>query len=130
MEDGVAIAVALDRANGDVQLALKVFERIRFNRSHAVHMSSIQMRDGYHNVDWDGPEIKENPEIVNMPRFAWVIEHDAEANAEAHFDHLARDVRIGRKGTIEELSLPAGGDFDVTKRANRRFKEKGPKARL
>ena len=116
MEDGVAVAVCLQRARGDVPLALRVFERIRFNRSHVTHMSSIQMRDGYHNIDWDGDDIKKNPEIVNLPRFKWVIEHDAEANAERHFARLAKDVQSYKQGTIEELSLPAGGSYDIAER--------------
>ncbi|KAL2394094.1 FAD-dependent monooxygenase notI [Exophiala dermatitidis] len=116
LEDGVALAICLHRAKGDVPLALKVFERIRFNRSHVIHMSSITMRDGYHNVDWEGEFIREHPEVVNLPRWTWVIEHDAEENAEQHFEHLARDVRNNRQGTIEELALPAGGNFDITSR--------------
>ena len=79
MEDGVAVAVALHRAKGDVPLALRVFERIRFHRSHVTHMASISTRDGYHNVDWDGDLIRQNPELVNLPRPKWVIEHDAAA---------------------------------------------------
>ncbi|KAF1851633.1 salicylate hydroxylase [Cucurbitaria berberidis CBS 394.84] len=116
MEDGVAAAVALHRAKGDAKLGLQVFERIRFNRSHVVHMSSISNRDGYHNVDFDGEEIQKHPEILNMPRFKWVLEHDAEKNAEEHFDHLAADVRSGRQGTLEELSVPAGGGFEIEDR--------------
>ncbi|CAK7235800.1 hypothetical protein SEUCBS140593_009403 [Sporothrix eucalyptigena] len=116
MEDGVAIAIALQRAEGDVPLALRVFERIRFNRSHVTHMASISTRDGYHNIDWDGDYIVKNPQILNLPRPRWVIEHDAAANAEEHFDHLAADVKSGRQGTIEELALPAGGDYSVSSR--------------
>lgn len=119
MEDGLAVAIALHRAKGDVPLGLRVFERIRFNRSHVVHMSSISVRDGYHTVDTNVDEVEKNPEIVNLPRFEWVIEHDAEANAEKYFDQLARDVKSYRPGAIEELSLPAEGDFSVEKRVKR-----------
>lgn len=111
MEDGVALAIALKRANGDVPLGLRVFERIRFNRSHVTHMASITTRDGYHNVDWDGEEIKKNPQILNLPRPEWVIEYDIESEAEKHFDHLAADVKSYKQGSIEELALPAGGDY-------------------
>ena len=79
-------------------------------------MSSISNRDGYHNIDWDGDEIKKNPEIVNLPRFKWVIEHDAEANAEKHFAQLAQDVKSYKQGTIDELALPAGGSYDIGER--------------
>ncbi|KAJ9149913.1 Salicylate hydroxylase [Pleurostoma richardsiae] len=116
MEDGVAVAVALHRSKGDVPLALRVFERIRFNRSHVTHMASISTRDGYHNVDWDGDDILKNPHILNLPRPAWVLEHDEAENAEQHFDHLAQDVKSGRQGTIQELALPAGGDYGLDSR--------------
>ena len=116
MEDGVALAVALDRAAGDVPLGLRVFERIRYNRSHVTHMASTSVRDGYHNVDWDGDAIKENPQVLNIPRPEWVIEYDIATEAEKHFDHLAADVRSYRPGTIQELALPAGGDYGVDSR--------------
>lgn len=116
MEDGVALAISLKRAKGDVPLALRVFERIRFNRSHVTHMASITVRDGYHNVDFDGEEIKKHPEILNLPRPKWVIEYDIESEAEKHFDRLAADVKSYKQGTIEELALPAGGDYNPESR--------------
>ncbi len=114
VEDGVVLAVCLEKADGDVKLALKVFERIRFNRSHVIHMSSITNRDGYHNADFDGQYIIDHPESLNVPRPAWVVDHDARAVAEEHFDHLAADIRSGREGSIEELSLPADGNYNDT----------------
>lgn len=93
-------------------------------------MSSITLRDGYHNVDWEGDFIRKHPEVVNLPRWAWVIEHDAEANAEKHFEQLAQDVRNNRRGKIEELALPAGGNFDITSRVEEQLKSKPLQARL
>ncbi|VUC24192.1 unnamed protein product [Clonostachys rosea] len=109
LEDGVTLAVCLDRAKGDVKLALKVFERIRFNRSHIIHMSGVSNRDGYHQVEWTREFVEANPGSMTVHRLDWVIEHDAEKNAEEHFEHLAADVKSGKQGTLEELSLPAGG---------------------
>lgn len=116
MEDGVALAISLKRANGDVPLALRVFERIRFNRSHVTHMASITVRDGYHLVDFEGDDIKKNPHILNLPRPRWVIEYDIEKESEEHFDHLAADVKSYRPGSIEELSLSAGGNYEIESR--------------
>ena len=79
-------------------------------------MSSVSNRDGYHNVDFDGEEIRKHPEILNLPRFKWMLEFDAETDAEKHWARLAREVREGKQGTIEELSLAAGGNFDVEER--------------
>lgn len=120
MEDGVALAVSLDRSEGDVPLALKVFERIRFNRSHVTHMASISTRDGYHDVNWDGDFIRKHPYILNIPRPSWVVEHNAEENAENSFDQLATDVRSGREGSIQELALPAGGDYSPESRMHKK----------
>lgn len=116
VEDGVVLAVCLERAEGDVELALQVFERVRFNRSHVIHMSSISVRDDYHTLDFESDLFKEHPEIINVPRQAWVLDFDAKKNAEEHFDQLAADVKSGRQGTLEELSLPAGGNFDLENR--------------
>ena len=116
MEDGVALAVCLERARGDVPLALRVMERIRFNRSHVTHMASITVRDGYHNFDFDGDEILKNPHVLNLPRPEWVIEYDIERESEEHFDHLAADVRSYKPGSIQELALPAGGDYNTESR--------------
>lgn len=116
VEDGVVLAVCLERAEGDVELALQVFERVRFNRSHVIHMSSISVRDDYHTLDFESDLFKEHPEIINVPRQGWVLDFDAKKNAEEHFDQLAADVKSGRQGTLEELSLPAGGNFDLENR--------------
>lgn len=116
MEDGVALAVCLRRAAGDVPLALRVMERIRFNRSHVTHMASITVRDGYHNFDFDGDGILENPQVLNLPRPEWVIEYDIERESEEHFEKLAADVRAGKEGSIQELALPAGGDYNEESR--------------
>ncbi|CAI6029523.1 hypothetical protein V2G26_010307 [Clonostachys chloroleuca] len=125
MEDGVALAVALDRSQGDVALGLRVFERIRFNRSHVTHMASIAVRDGYHNVDWDGDFIRENPHILALPRPEWVIEYDIEKESEKYFERLAADVRNGKQGTIQQLALPAGGDYEP-----KTLKRKGPRSKF
>ncbi|KAM0665276.1 hypothetical protein ACQRIT_006131 [Beauveria bassiana] len=133
MEDGVALAVCLQRArvrdsnknnnknnsknnNNNVPLALRVMERIRFNRSHVTHMASITVRDGYHSVDFDGDEILQNPQVLNLPRPEWVVEYNVEDEAERHFDALAADVEAERQGSIQELALPAGGDYNVESR--------------
>lgn len=128
MEDGVALAVCLQRAgmrgrnnnnknsNKNVPLALHVMERIRFNRSHVTHMASITVRDGYHSVDFDGDEIVKNPQVLNLPRPEWVVEYNVEDEAERHFDALAADVEAERQGSIQELALPAGGDYNVESR--------------
>lgn len=63
-------------------------------------------------TDLNSDYLVAHPELMNVPRPNWVVDHDARANAEEHFDHLAADVRSGRAGTLEELSLPADGNYE------------------
>ncbi|KAH7007052.1 hypothetical protein EDB80DRAFT_684302 [Ilyonectria destructans] len=100
------------KAKGDVPLALQVFERIRFNRSYVIHQSSTSTRDVYHKHEWTPELIKEYSKSLSMAGFDWVTDFEVQEQACEHFDHLAEDVRSGKQGTIEELSLPAGGAFE------------------
>lgn len=113
VEDGAAIAACLDLAKGEVPLALKVFERIRFNRQHVIHMSSISNRDEFHTVEWTQEFVRNNPESLTCRRPDWITEHDARANAYKHFDRIAEEVRSNKEGTLFELSVPAEGHIEV-----------------
>lgn len=106
-------ATCLEKAAGDVPLALQVAERVRYNRSHVIHQSSVSNRDSYHNWTWTPELAAKHPEVLTVPRPDWIVEFDARKAAEENFDRLAADVKSGRQGTIEELSLPAGGSFDL-----------------
>ncbi|EHY55034.1 hypothetical protein HRR83_005713 [Exophiala dermatitidis] len=113
VEDAVTFAVCLEKAAGDVPLALQVAERVRFNRSHTIHQSSLSNRDSYHNWTWTPELAARHPGALTVPRPDWIVEFDARKTAEENFDQLASDVKSGKQGTIEELALPAGGSFDI-----------------
>lgn len=112
VEDAVVAAMCLQKAKGDVRLGLQVFERIRFNRSHTIHQASISTRDIYHKHDWTPDFVKQHPDSLIIPLYDWISEYNVFEEVEKHFDHLADDVQSGRQGTIQELSLPAGGDYE------------------
>ncbi|KAJ3960984.1 hypothetical protein N0V92_002335 [Colletotrichum tropicale] len=112
VEDAAVVAMCLERSNGDVELALQVFERIRFNRSHVIHQASISTRNIYHQHDWTPEYVSKHPSSLVIPLFDWITEYDVYKEVDAHFDHLAEDVRGGKQGTIEQLALPAGGNYD------------------
>lgn len=113
VEDAATVAVCLERAQGDVELALQVFERIRFNRSHVIHQASISTRNIYHKNDWTPELVQHYPDSLIMPLLDWVTDFDCQNTASVNFDRLAEDVRNGKQGSIEELSLPAGGNYDI-----------------
>ncbi|KAM5343362.1 hypothetical protein ACJ41O_011899 [Fusarium nematophilum] len=102
----------VDYSKGDVPLALQVFERIRFNRSHTIHQASISTRNIYHKNNWTLEMVQKNPDSLVMPLLDWVMNFDCQRATEENYDRLAREVISGKPGTIEELSLPAGGNYD------------------
>lgn len=112
VEDGAVAAMCLQKAKGDVALALQVFERIRFNRSHVIHQASISTRDIYHKYDWTPEFVKKHPESLIIPFYDWILEYNVFEEVEKHFNHLAEDVISGKQGTVQELALPAGGTYD------------------
>ncbi|KAJ5382630.1 salicylate hydroxylase [Penicillium concentricum] len=112
VEDAATMAICLEKSHGDIPLALQVFERIRFNRSHTIHQASISTRNIYHKNNWTLEMVKKNPDSLIMPLLDWVMDFDCQRAAEENFDKIAREVTSGKPGTIEELSLPAGGNYD------------------
>lgn len=70
-------------------------------------MAGVSIRDQMHDIDNRSEEPTEGED--NGPREEWVIEFDVAADAEKHFEQLAKAVRDGRQGTIEELALPGRG---------------------
>jgi len=113
VEDAAVVALCLEKAQGDVELGLQVFERIRFNRSHIIHQASISTRNIYHNQDWTPELIKVHPDSLTIPIYDWITEYNVYEEVEKNFDLLAEDVRTGKKGSIEDLALPAGGDYEA-----------------
>ncbi|OQE29456.1 hypothetical protein PENSTE_c002G03703 [Penicillium steckii] len=113
VEDAVTISMCLQKCEGDVALGLQVFERIRFNRSHTIHQASISTRDIYHKNDWTPEMVKRNPNSLVLPFYDWVTEYNVFEEVENNYGRLAADIKAGRQGSIEELSLPAGGNYDA-----------------
>ncbi|KAF2994089.1 hypothetical protein E8E14_000653 [Neopestalotiopsis sp. 37M] len=74
VEYGAVLAECLSRCRDDMPLALKAFEKVRFNRSHATHILSTQTRDEYHNIEWTPEFCKENPDALFLPRPVWIAE--------------------------------------------------------
>lgn len=113
VEDAVTAAMCLQKSQGDVKLALQVFERIRFNRSHIIHQASISTRDIYHKHDWTPEFVEKHPDSLIIPFFPWITDYNVFEEVEEHYEHLAEDVKSGKQGSIEELSVPPGGNYEA-----------------
>ncbi|TKA24489.1 hypothetical protein B0A50_06646 [Salinomyces thailandicus] len=89
MEDGACLAVCLQLAGRkDVPLALRAFEKMRYERVRRVQKTGETTRDKWHKADFEN--IKKNPEAIRMKREEWILAHDAEDHAyQAWLDAVA-----------------------------------------
>ncbi|KAH7908344.1 monooxygenase [Hygrophoropsis aurantiaca] len=88
IEDGVTVAVALQLAGkGDVPLAVKAWEKIRYQRVRDSQLMGEATRDKWHQAK---PEDK--GAHLEMPRPEWLFAHDAEAHAYTVYDEVAREI--------------------------------------
>ncbi|KAL2669799.1 hypothetical protein Neosp_015244 [[Neocosmospora] mangrovei] len=111
LEDAVTAAVCLEKSKGDVPLAFRTVERIRFDRSNAIHASGALNRDEWHEIDWTALEL--DPKVLANRRFPLMLDFDAQKQAEKHFDAIAKDIKDGKKGNLKDLSLPSGQNDQV-----------------
>ncbi|PVH96738.1 FAD/NAD(P)-binding domain-containing protein, partial [Periconia macrospinosa] len=102
MEDGVTIAVCLERAfakvgggegvkpGKNVPEALAAFQKIRYDRVLAIQRTGITNRDQWHKADFD--EVRKNPEIVKLPRHEWILNFDAQQHAYDVYDETVKEL--------------------------------------
>ncbi|KAK4229257.1 hypothetical protein QBC38DRAFT_508382 [Podospora fimiseda] len=96
MEDGVVMAACLDIAGKDkVQEAVKVWERIRYERVHAIQKTGVQTREQWHKADWDA--IWKNPDSLHLKREAWILDFDAEKVAYQRYQEVRKELESGEK---------------------------------
>ncbi|KAK3291967.1 uncharacterized protein B0H64DRAFT_408532 [Chaetomium fimeti] len=95
MEDGVVLAACLDKAGKDkVQEAVRVWERIRYERVHKIQQTGVATREQWHKADWDA--IWKDPESMHLKREAWILNFDAEADAYASYDAVRDELEKGQ----------------------------------
>ncbi|KAJ9138483.1 6-hydroxynicotinate 3-monooxygenase [Pleurostoma richardsiae] len=91
MEDGVTLAACLDIAGKDkVQEALRVYEKIRYERVHKVQATGVSTRDGWHKADWD--KIWKDPQSLHLPREEWILNFDTEEDVYESYERIAKAI--------------------------------------
>jgi 2-polyprenyl-6-methoxyphenol hydroxylase-like FAD-dependent oxidoreductase len=84
MEDGVVMAACLDRAGKDREPeAVRVWEKIRYERVHKVQQTGVTTRENWHRADWDS--IWKDPTLIHLDRPAWILNFDAEEDAYGNY---------------------------------------------
>lgn len=95
MEDGVTLGVCLRKAGKqNIPPAIKVYERIRYDRVCRVQKTGESTRDMWHKADWDA--VKKDPTQVQLPREDWILKFDSRKFAEENWERVAEEVRRGR----------------------------------
>jgi hypothetical protein len=112
MEDGVTLSVCLRKAGkSNAPLAVRVYERIRYDRVCRIQKTGESTRDRWHKADWDA--VKKDPSKVHIPREDWILNHDPAKYADENFERVAEEIRQGRTLT----------DLDVAKHLTKLMKE-------
>ena len=100
MEDGVTLAVCLEKCaafafdskqSPDVQLALRTYEKIRYQRVTCAQDTGVSTREQWHKADWD--KIRANPQSLHLKRESWLLDFDAETHAYDIYDDVAAELR-------------------------------------
>ncbi|KAF2453982.1 salicylate hydroxylase [Lineolata rhizophorae] len=94
MEDGVCLAACLQLAGkGAAAEALRAYERLRYERVRAAQKTGETTRDMWHKADFDN--LKNNPEVIKVPREPWLLGHDAEKHTYENYAKVVKELRQG-----------------------------------
>lgn len=87
MEDGVVAAACLDIAGKDkIVEAMRVYEKMRYERVHQVQATGVTTRDKWHKADWD--VINKDPTLLHLKREAWILRFDVEENTYSDYEKI------------------------------------------
>lgn len=121
MEDGVVMAACLDRAGKEkVTEAVRVWERIRYERVHKIQKTGVMTREQWHKADWD--KIWKDPESIHLKREEWILNFDAEEDAYKSYDKVREKLEKGeqaewQKGTAHPAEvMVAASETEQTRR--------------
>ena len=85
MEDGVALAICLEKAGKrKVQTAIRAYEAIRYERVHKAQQTGVTTREQWHKADWD--KIRKDPTSLHLKRDAWLLDYDEQTHSYAVID--------------------------------------------
>jgi len=88
IEDGVVLAICLEKAGkGNIPLAVKAFEKIRYERVHKAQAMGVKTREKWHKANWD--TVFDNPESIHLSREPWLLNFDAESDAYKRYNETA-----------------------------------------
>ncbi|KAF5701561.1 FAD NAD(P)-binding domain-containing protein [Fusarium mundagurra] len=109
LEDAASLGAVVDKAGkANLRTALKVFEKLRFERTTATQRMGWETRHKWHQSDWDA--IAKNPEYLKLPQPEWLYGADSEAYAYENYDRVVEHLEKG--APFKNTNLPPGYEFD------------------
>lgn len=125
IEDAATAAITLELAGkGQVPLALRTVEKMRYKRALIGQKMGIETREWWLNTNWD--EVAKNPAVLAQPRPKWLFDHEPQAYAYEEFETAAQAVLTGC--SYQPRNVPdkdvnyRGTDFDAERLVNGREK--------
>lgn len=118
IEDAVVLATCLQVGGKEnVERAVRVHNKLRFERVSCCQLLGFVNQDSYDHTDWDA--VASNPDSMKAKYGRWIWSHDAEAYAYANYkkalDHLINGTPfentnvppgyVYKPWTIEELEV-------------------------
>lgn len=87
MEDGVVLAACLDNSGKEnVAEAVRVYEKLRYERVHKIQATGVTTRNKWHQADWDA--IYKDPTLLHLKREPWILGFDVEENAYKEYEKV------------------------------------------
>lgn len=72
----------------DIPLALRAYEKLRYERVHKAQAMGPKTREKWHKIaDWD--HVFKHPEAIHLTREPWLLNFDAEADAYKRYGEVA-----------------------------------------
>ncbi|TDZ73408.1 FAD-dependent monooxygenase fsr3 [Colletotrichum trifolii] len=108
LEDAISLAALLHRSGKrDAPLALRIQNKLRFERVTCAQKMGFKNRENFHNTDWDAAA--KNPAAILKQVDKWVSRHNPEQYAYDSYDECASHIL---KGTpFQNTNSPPGHTF-------------------
>lgn len=91
IEDATVIAVCLDLAGKKkIPLAVRAFEKLRYDRVHRAQRTGVSTRERWHKADWR--DIWADPTRIHLVRESWLLNFNAEADAEERYPSVMSEL--------------------------------------
>ncbi|KAI1618324.1 hypothetical protein EDD36DRAFT_449989 [Exophiala viscosa] len=130
IEDAATIAALLEKlGKGKAALALRAYEKLRYERTSLTQRMGFETRHVWHQTDWEA--VSKNPEVLKFPQPAWLNGIDAGDYATRRCEEVVAHLEGGapfastnipdgfvhEDWTIEEMLAHEGkkGDFYKTR---------------